>query len=294
MRYFILFTAIFVICVSSFAQQSQTDPATTGNIVDTMAATGTFNTFTKALQAAGLDETLKKEGPFTVFIPTDEAFANLPEGTLDALMEKPDKLKTVLSYHIIPQRVNFSNFGEAKAFATMMGQTISIKADGIRFIVEGRDVLEKDLPASNGVFHVIDKVLMPKDIIDTAKASEKFATLLSALEKAELIETLKGDGPFTVFAPTDDAFKKVPQAKLHEILGNKEKLKQLLTYHVVPGKLMSADIAKLKDMKSLNGQTLNVTRIEDKIIIVDAKVETPDVICANGVIHVINAVMLPK
>lgn len=294
MKTTVLFVAILIICISSFAQQSQSENPANGNIIDTLAATGTFNTFSKALQIAGLVETLKKEGPFTVLAPTDEAFTKLPEGMLDALLKNPEKLKTLLNYHIIPQMVTFTNFGEPKEFSTLMGQAIAIKAEGIRFLVEGNDVLEKDFMCSNGIFHVIDKVLLPNDIIGALNASEKCAILLSAFEKAELIETLKGDGPFTVFAPTNDAFKKVPQAKLNEILGNKEKLKHLLTYHVVSGKILGADIVQLKNLKSLNGQTLTVTKLEDKIIIDNSKIEKSDLFCTNGVIHLVNAVMLPK
>lgn len=135
-----------------------------------------------------------------------------------------------------------------------------------------------------------------KDIVDTAASAGSFQTLVTAVKAADLVETLKGTGPFTVFAPTDQAFAKLPPGTLDDLLKpeNKEKLQAILTYHVVPGKVTAADVVKLDSARTVNGQLLTI-RVDNGAVMVDqAKVVKTDVMATNGVIHVINAVVLPK
>jgi len=135
-----------------------------------------------------------------------------------------------------------------------------------------------------------------KDIVDTAVAAGSFKTLAAALTAADLVGTLKGKGPFTVFAPTDEAFAKLPAGTLDDLLkpANKAKLQGILTYHVVSDKVMAADVVKLKSAKTVNGQTVTI-KVKDGTVMVDnAKVTKTDITCTNGVIHVIDAVILPK
>ena len=134
-----------------------------------------------------------------------------------------------------------------------------------------------------------------KDIVDTAVAAGQFKTLAAALDAAGLIDTLKGPGPFTVFAPTDDAFAKLPAGTVENLLKpeNKDKLAAILTYHVVPGTVMASDVVKLKDAKTVNGKMLKVTVQGNVVMINDAKVTTTDIVASNGVIHVIDTVVLP-
>jgi uncharacterized surface protein with fasciclin (FAS1) repeats len=134
-----------------------------------------------------------------------------------------------------------------------------------------------------------------KDIVDTAVGAGQFKTLAAALDAAGLVDTLKGPGPFTVFAPTDDAFAKLPAGTVENLLKpeNKDKLIAILTYHVVPGKVMAADVVKLKNVKAVNGKMLKVTIQGNAVMINDAKVTTTDIVASNGVIHVIDAVVLP-
>ena len=134
-----------------------------------------------------------------------------------------------------------------------------------------------------------------KDIVDTAVAAGQFKTLAAALDAAGLVATLKGPGPFTVFAPTDDAFAKLPAGTVENLLKpeNKDKLIAILTYHVVPGKVMAADVVKLKEAKTVNGKMLKVTAMDGAVTINDAKVTTTDIVASNGVIHVIDTVLLP-
>ena len=133
-----------------------------------------------------------------------------------------------------------------------------------------------------------------KDIVDTAVAAGNFKTLAKLLTDAGLVDTLKGAGPFTVFAPTDDAFAKVPKATLEALGKDKEKLKAVLTYHVVPGKVTAAQVTKLKDAKTVQGQSVKISMMGDTVMIDNAHVVKADIMASNGVIHVIDSVLLPK
>lgn len=135
-----------------------------------------------------------------------------------------------------------------------------------------------------------------KDIIDTAVGAGNFNTLVTAIKAAELVDTLKGKGPFTVFAPTDEAFAKLPAGTLDDLLKpeNKAKLASILTYHVIPGNVMAADVVKLNEAKTVNGQSLTINIKGDEVMVDGAKVTKTDIKCANGVIHVVDKVILPK
>jgi uncharacterized surface protein with fasciclin (FAS1) repeats len=132
-----------------------------------------------------------------------------------------------------------------------------------------------------------------KDIVDTAVGAGKFKTLVTAVKAADLVDTLKGKGPFTVFAPTDEAFAKIPQEKLEALLKDKKALTAVLTYHVVPGKVMAADVVKLESAKTVQGQSVKIAANDGKVTINGANVLKTDIVCGNGVIHVIDAVILP-
>jgi uncharacterized surface protein with fasciclin (FAS1) repeats len=132
-----------------------------------------------------------------------------------------------------------------------------------------------------------------KDIVETAVAAGSFKTLATALSAAGLVDTLKGKGPFTVFAPTDDAFAKLPPGALDALLKDKAKLTAVLTYHVVPGKVMAADVAKMKEAKTVQGGSLTVTTAGGVKVDGAAVVKT-DIVASNGVIHVIDSVLMPK
>jgi len=134
-----------------------------------------------------------------------------------------------------------------------------------------------------------------KDIVDTAVSAGQFKTLASALDAAGLVDKLKGDGPFTVFAPTDEAFAKLPAGILENLLKpeNKDQLVAILTYHVVPGKVEAADVVKLDEAKTVNGKMVNIKVKGDTVMVNDAKVTEADIAASNGVIHVIDTVILP-
>jgi uncharacterized surface protein with fasciclin (FAS1) repeats len=141
--------------------------------------------------------------------------------------------------------------------------------------------------------HAEDK---PKDIVDTAVAAGSFKTLAAALKAADLIDTLKGKGPFTVFAPTDEAFAKLPKETLESLLKpeNKQKLAGILTYHVVAGKVMAKDVVKLTEAKTVQGSSVKIVVKDGKVMVDGANVTKADIEASNGVIHVIDAVIMPK
>ena len=272
------------------------------NIVDTALAAGQFKTLASLLTKAGLVDTLATGGPFTVFAPTDEAFSKVPQATLDALAQNPDQLKAVLLYHVVPGKLTAADVVKLNSVKTLEGNSLSIKVVDGSVYVDQAKVTTPDVTASNGVIHVIDSVLIPKaapaepakNIVQTAVAAGQFKTLASLLTKAGLAGTLQGKGPFTVFAPTDAAFAKVPKSTLAALAKDKAKLRAVLLYHVAKGKLTSSQVVKLKSVKTLQGGRLSVKVAGGKVYVGGARVVKPDVTASNGVIHVINKVLIPS
>jgi len=266
------------------------------DIVDLAVADGRFGTLAAALTAAGLVDTLKGEGPFTVFAPTDEAFAKLPAGTLDELLKPENKqqLTDILLYHVMPGKVASSAVTDGLIADSALGTSLFFKVDmGNAYVNEAQIVLT-DIEASNGVIHVIDTVLLPKDLVDAA-VFNKFDTLAAALTAAELVDTLKGEGPFTVFAPTEDAFKALPEGTLASLLlpENKQQLTNILLYHVVSGSVLAEDVVKLTEAETVLGKNVTIKVDMGKVYNNDAQVIVTDIKTTNGIIHVINAVLLP-
>lgn len=291
----------FAVCGAAFeADAKSSTKAPRKDIVDTAIAAGSFNTLVAAVKAADLVETLKGKGPFTVFAPTDEAFAKLPKGTLETLLkpENKKKLQTILLYHVAPARLPAPKVVKMAVIPTAAKQPLAVvvTAKGDVLIDEAK-VLKPNIRASNGMIHVIDTVILPAeaDIVDTAVAG-KFNTLVAAVKAADLVKTLKGKGPFTVFAPTDKAFAALPEGTLETLLKpeNKGQLQKILTYHVVPGKLPAAKVIQSKQLQTAAGQPLTIA-VQDKTVKIDnAKVVKTDIKATNGIIHVIDAVVLPK
>jgi len=274
------------------------------DIVDTAVGAGSFGTLVAAVKAAGLVETLKSAGPFTVFAPTDEAFSNLPAGTVETLL-KPENLKTlqsILTYHVVAGSVMAADVVKLTSATTVQGSDVSIKVTEAGVMINGAKVVTTDIKCSNGVIHVIDAVILPpaksaaKDIVDTAVGAGGFSTLVAAVTAADLVETLKSEGPFTVFAPNDAAFAKLPAEAIQDLLKpeNKSKLASILTYHVVSGKVMAADVVKLTGAKTVNGQEVAIKIVDGAVMVDGAKVIATDIECENGVIHVIDSVIMPK
>ncbi len=290
----------FALASPSFAAADScgAPPPATKDIVATAVAADDFKTLVAAVQAAGLVETLQGEGPFTVFAPTDEAFKKLPEGTVESLLrpENKEQLVAVLTYHVVPGRVMAADVLELSEAKTVQGASLSIRVEDGKVRIDDATVTATDIVCSNGVIHIIDSVVLPKDIVATAVAADDFKTLVAAVQAAGLVETLQGEGPFTVFAPTDEAFNKLPEGTVESLLRpeNKEQLVAVLTYHVVPGRVMAADVVKLSEARTVQGSSVRIRVEEGKVRIDDATVTATDIVCFNGVIHVIDSVILPQ
>ncbi len=278
-------------------------PSMTDTIVEIAVADGRFTTLAAALEAAELVEALQGEGPFTVFAPTDDAFAALPEGSLEALLADPAALANVLLYHVVEGKVMAADVAEldGEKVATLSNEDIEVKADDMGVMINDANVIITDIEGTNGVIHVIDSVILPpsmtKTIVEIAVEDGRFTTLAAALEAAELVEALQGEGPFTVFAPTDDAFAALPDGALDDLLADPAALANVLLYHVVDGKVMAADVLEMDgvDVETLSGESVSVAVDADKneVSINDALVIITDIEGTNGVIHVIDSVLLP-
>lgn len=270
---------------------------------------GRFTILSEAVVAAGLETSLREPAAKTVFAPTDAAFTALLGElgiTKDALLANRALLTSVLTYHVLPAAVTRAQVPAGKAITTLQGGIFKIDATpGGLVIKDGRNrsanITATDLTASNGVVHVIDKVLLPADktLVQTAQALPDFSILVEAVVAANLQGTLSGTGPFTVFAPTNAAFAAllaelgVTKAAL---LANVPLLTQVLTYHVLGSRVLKADVPTGTPIATLQGQTFTV---DATLAITDqrgrrAAIAATDVLASNGVIHVIDKVLLPR
>ncbi|MBT8199834.1 MAG: fasciclin domain-containing protein [Acidimicrobiia bacterium] len=306
--------------VTTVAETMEEEPMAEemADIVDTAVAAGSFTTLAAALDAAGLVDTLKSEGPFTVFAPTDAAFekALVDLGmSAEELLASPD-LGGILTYHVVSGKVMAADVVglDGQSVSTVNGADIMIGVDGDAVTVNGIAVTATDIEASNGVIHVLDGVLLPDmmegeameeeasqeslaDIVDTAVAAGSFNTLATALETAGLVDTLKSEGPFTVFAPTDEAFTQALAdlgISAEELLADPN-LGGILTYHVVSGSVTAADVIGLdgQSVSTVNGADIMIEVDGDVVTINGIEVVTTDILTSNGVIHVLDGVLLP-
>ncbi len=276
-------------------------------IVEIAVDDGRFETLVAALQAADLVETLQGPGPFTVFAPTDDAFAKLPEGTVEALLDDIPALTAILLYHVVPDNVMATDVAALASATTVQGGTVAISVEGDTVRINDAQVVIADIEAANGTIHVIDTVLIPPveeeeaasepqaaTIVEITVDDGRFETLVAALQAADLVETLQGPGPFTVFAPTDDAFAKLPEGTVEALLDDIPGLTAILLYHVVPGNVMAADVAALASATTVQGGTVAISVEGDTVRINDAQVVIADIKAANGTIHVIDTVLIPE
>lgn len=264
------------------------------SIVGVAEAAGSFQTLLTALDAAGLTATLQGSGSFTVFAPTDAAFDALPAGTLDALLADTEALTAVLTYHVVDGALNSADVTSEAFIGTLNGQALPITAPGGSAQVAGAGLIDTDIAADNGIIHVVDQVLLPEDrnIVEVA-TDAGFSTLVTAVDAAGLTATLSGEGDFTVFAPTDAAFDALPDGTLDDLLANPSQLADILLYHTVDGRLFSDQVVSLTSATSLEGSTIPIS-VEGGVVSVDnATIVATDIQATNGVIHVIDAVILP-
>jgi len=219
--------------------------------------------------------------------------------------ENKQQLTDILLYHVVSGKVMAADVTALTSATTVLGKDVAIKVDMGNVYINEAKVIITDIETSNGVIHVIDAVLLPpaedaametNTIVDIAVADGRFTTLVAALGAAELVETLSGEGPFTVFAPTDDAFAALPAGTLDSLLlpENKQQLTDILLYHVVSGKVMAADVVTLTSATTVLGKDVTITVKDGNVFLNDTvQVIITDIEASNGVIHVIDAVLLP-
>lgn len=267
------------------------------SILDAVLADEDFSTLATALAATGLDEVLAGEGPFTVFAPTNAAFAALPEGALDELLaeEGLETLSDILLYHVVAGLVLSTDL-ETGMVETVNGKSIEVVVGEEGITINGALVITADIEVANGVIHIIEEVLIPPadTITEAVLGAENFTTLAAALLATGLDEVLAGEGPFTVFAPTDDAFDALPEGTLEDLLAEEGlgTLTDILRYHVVAGLVFSTDL-ETGTVTTVLGETLDVVVSEEGVTVNGAIVLEADIELSNGVVHVIDAVLLP-
>jgi uncharacterized surface protein with fasciclin (FAS1) repeats len=276
-----------------------TEPTPT-TVFDIIAGSSVHNTLEAGLVAAGLDQDLTLGGPFTVFAPTDAAFDLLPAGVLDALLADPSgDLTSILLYHVLSGTVLSTDLSDGQTATTLLGEDITVTINGAGVFINDAQVIIADLVADNGVVHVIDAILMPatpvsNTVVDIIVNSEVHNTLEAAVVAAGLVETLSGAGPFTVFAPTDAAFNLLPAGTIDALLADPAGLlTEILFYHVVSGTALSTDLSDQQEIVTLNGLPVTVTINGSGVFINDSQVIIADIIADNGVVHVIDAVLIP-
>ncbi len=268
-------------------------PPTLPNIPETAVAAGIFTNLVAALQATGLDAALTNEGPFTVFAPTDDAFAALgiPQDELLALTN----LAEILLYHVVDDRLKAEDVIALERITTLLGEDVKVNVNDDGVFINDAQIIVTDIKAENGIIHVIDRVLIPEempDIVDVAVAAG-FDTLVAALQATGLDEVLRGDGPFTVFAPTEEAFEKLPSWLLNFLVHNPKYLEQVLLYHVVPGDLNADEVFAERSLTTASGKKVYPRLKNGTPYINRAKVIAPDIEAENGTIHVIDQVLIP-
>jgi len=286
----------FLAILSTLAMATSFAMAEGSTIVDVAVKDGRFTTLVAALKAAKLDTTLMGKGPFTVFAPTDEAFAKLPAGTVEALLKDIPTLTKILLYHVVPGKFTASDVVKITSATTVNGLPVMVKVSGSSVKINDATVIIADVPASNGVIHVVDSVILPPsgDIVETAAANGNFKTLLAAATAAGLVDTLKSPGPFTVFAPTDAAFAKLPAGTVEALLKDLPTLRSILTYHVVSGRVFAGDLVKLSSVSSVQGSPIAIDVLGGSVKLNGSStVIITDILTTNGVIHVIDTVILP-
>ena len=279
------------------------------DIVEIAVDNGSFTILVAALQEADLVGALQGEGPFTVFAPTDDAFAALLEAldiSAEQLLAQPG-LADVLLYHVVSGKVMSTDLSDGMMAPTLNGESITVDLSmGVK--INDSSVAIADIEATNGVIHVIDQVLVPSnfelviedmmmeenDIVDIALGNEDFSMLVALLQQADLVGALQGEGPFTVFAPTNDAFADLLAAldiSAADLLAQPA-LADVLLYHVVSGKVMSGDLSDGLMAPTLNGESIAFD-LSDGVKVNMSNVISADIVASNGVVHVVDSVLVP-
>ena len=275
-------------------------PSELNSIMYIVANSGEHETLQAALEAAGLNGTLDSGGPFTLFAPSDDAFAALPEGTVDDLLDDLPQLTEVLLHHVVNGTAMAGDLNDGDVLTTLNNDNLTVSIDGMTYMIDMATVTAANIEASNGVVHVIDMVLIPTEepelpsIMDIVTESEAHTILEAAINAAGLNELLDGEDPFTLFAPTDDAFDALPEGTVATLLANIDELIEVLAHHVVGGTFMAEDLNDGDVLTTANDDNLTVT-VDGMTYMIDmATVISANIEASNGVVHVIDMVLIPE
>lgn len=272
--------------------------ASSQNIYQLVQSSPDHTTLAAAIDAANLQAALEGPGPFTLFAPTDAAFDALPEGLVEALLLDPEEvLRDILLYHVVPGSNPTGSFTNGENLTSLLsGQQLTITIDGTMFMVNGALMSPANIGASNGIIHSIDAVLIPDvtTVYDVVVESEDHNTLEAAINAAGLDVTLDGPGAFTLFAPTDAAFDLLPANLVNALLEDPEGvLSDVLLYHAVGSIAISSSLGDGDMIETLLGQDVTVS-LTGGVFINNAEVTVADIPTINGVVHVVNAVLIPE
>jgi len=284
------------LCALTLAAHTPADPT-----IAELAAGKQFSTLRAALEAADLTDALAaKDANLTVFAPTNAAFAKLGEHELQRLLQPENKseLQSILLYHVASSRLDAATISRRAGVTTLDGQRIDVDLEDGAVLLDGTQRLQSvDLAASNGIVHTIDAVLLPErqNVVELAAGEGTFNYLIAAAKAAGLADVLQGDGPFTVLAPTDAAFEALGEETINALLQPeaKEQLQRILLNHVIPGRVYADQAAGAATADTLARTSLSF-RIEDGGLTAGgAKVLANDLEASNGVVHVIDRVLVP-
>jgi uncharacterized surface protein with fasciclin (FAS1) repeats len=265
-------------------------------IVGNLAGLPEFSTLVAAVQAAGLVDTLNGAGPFTLFAPTNAAFAKLPAGTVEALLADIPTLTDILLYHAVSGASVTSNLVAAGPVVMANGDTATISLNG-GLSIDGAKIAAVDWLGSNGVIHILDEVMLPptseeRTVVENLVKAGDYSTLVAAVQAAGLVDALNGMGPFTLFAPTDAAFAALPAGTVEALLADIPTLTDILLYHVVSGRSIASAEVVAGPVMMANGSPASIA-LDEGVKIDGANVTAVDLVSSNGIVHTIDAVILP-
>ncbi len=267
------------------------------NLVDVLERDGRFGTLLAALDATGLTETLENGGPFTVFAPTDEAFADLGQDTIDALLDDPDTLREILLFHVLGEEKRAAKLVIAGTAETLQGDSVGIRLENFRrIVVEDAPVLTVNVKAPNGIAHILDAVLLPPPPADNVLdrlSDEGYTTLVAAIEAAGLAEALASLGPVTIFAPTNEAFAALGQETIDALLADPPALQEILLYHVAAEEKRLIDVIVERELTTLQGKSVRSFWFFGPVFVGGQKVIDPNVSAPDAIVHGIDGVLIP-
>jgi uncharacterized surface protein with fasciclin (FAS1) repeats len=269
-------------------------PAPPNSIYDIVSNSSDHTTLKAAIDACSLDGTLSGAGPLTLFAPTDAAFNLLPAGTVSALLADIPALTDILKHHVVGASVMSGMLSNNQIVTTLLGTDVTVTITGGNVYIDNAMVTVADIVADNGVVHVIDAVLIPtSSIYDIVSNSANHTTLKVAIDACALNGVLSDPGSLTLFAPTDAAFNLLPAGTVTALLADIPQLTDILKHHVVGSSVMSGMLSNNQVVTTLLGTDVTVTINSMGVFIDNAMVTVADIVADNGVVHVIDAVLLP-